>query len=239
METKLKCLLLDDELPGLTYLRMLCEKLPQVEVVKAFNSPERFLEEYQQLDFDFSIVDIEMPGFSGLEVAQLLKEKPVIICTAYKEYAAEAFELEAIDYIVKPIRQERLLRAIEKVSRYLKPLQTSKDFVQLNTNKGKALIFFERLQRITSSEQDKRDKIAFLNNGEVVVLKNVSFDYLLSVLPSKDFCRISKKDIIALKAVQFFNFDEVTLTLKDHNQVSVVLNIGDSYRHHFIALLQA
>ena len=97
MNTKIKCLLLDDELPGLTYLKMICEQVPGVEVVRAFNDPLKFIAESEQLDFDLCILDIEMPQMSGLEVARLLAGKPVIFTTAYKEYAAEAFDLNAID----------------------------------------------------------------------------------------------------------------------------------------------
>ena len=105
MNTKLRCLLLDDELPGLTYLKMLCEQLPELEVVKAFNSPDIFLKEVPNLDFDLCILDIEMPAMNGLHVANLLQGKPVIFVTAYKEFAAEAFDLDAIDYVRKPVKK--------------------------------------------------------------------------------------------------------------------------------------
>ncbi|WP_415037205.1 LytR/AlgR family response regulator transcription factor [Flavobacterium sp.] len=95
MDTKLKCLLLDDELPGLAYLKMLCEQLPELEVIKAFNDPEKLLAEMDALDFDLLISDIEMPGIDGLTVAQKLQGKLVIFTTAYKEYAVDAFELES------------------------------------------------------------------------------------------------------------------------------------------------
>lgn len=78
MERELKCLLLDDELPGLTYLKMLCEQIPGLSVVKSFNDPSRFLEEFPSLEFDFCIIDIEMPQFNGLQIANLLQGKPVI-----------------------------------------------------------------------------------------------------------------------------------------------------------------
>ena len=90
MDKKLKCLLLDDELPGLAYLKMLCEQIPKLEVVKAFNNPQLFLEELSSLEFDLCILEVEMPGMNGLQVANLLKGKPVIFATAYKDYAAEA-----------------------------------------------------------------------------------------------------------------------------------------------------
>lgn len=105
MNTKLKCLLLDDELPGLTYLKMMCEQIPELEVVKAFDNPEKLLAEMKNLDFDLVITDIEMPGMDGLSVANLLKDKMVIFTTAYKEYAVDAFDIEAIDYITKPVKR--------------------------------------------------------------------------------------------------------------------------------------
>lgn len=76
MNTKLKCLLLDDELPGLTYLKMLCEQIPDLEVVRAFDNPVKFLEEVKNLDFDFCILDIEMPEMNCLQIANLLNGKP-------------------------------------------------------------------------------------------------------------------------------------------------------------------
>ena len=114
MNTKLRCLLLDDELPGLTYLKMLCEQLPELEVVRSFNSPKKLLEELPSLEFDLCILDIEMPEMNGLQVANLLGNKPVIFTTAYKEYAADAFDVNAIDYITKPVKKERLQQAITK-----------------------------------------------------------------------------------------------------------------------------
>lgn len=97
MNTKIKCLLLDDELPGLTLLKMLCEQQPELEVIKAFNSPVTLLQEAPNLDFDLLITDIEMPGMNGLQVADALKGKAIIFTTAYKNFAVDAFDRDAID----------------------------------------------------------------------------------------------------------------------------------------------
>jgi len=107
LTTKLKCLLLDDELPALSYLKLLCEELPDVEVVKVFNDGSKFLEAIKTLDFNVCILDIQMPQYTGLEIAQHLHNKHIIFTTAYKEFAAEAFDLNAIDYLRKPLQKER------------------------------------------------------------------------------------------------------------------------------------
>ncbi len=233
MNTKIRCLLLDDELPGLTYLRMMCEQFPEVEVVKAFNDPLRFLEESRTIAFDLCIIDIEMPGMNGLEVAQLLRNKPVIFTTAYKEYAAEAFDLEAIDYVRKPIQKDRLEKALQKAAIRIRGQQTEKTFVQLNTNKGKALLFFDQLLHITTAAHDKRDKLATLSSGETLLLKNISFDQLRTLLPSEGFCRISKKDLIALSTVRFFSHDQVVTSIPAADKSELVLTLSETYREEF------
>ncbi len=231
MNTKLRCLLLDDELPGLTYLRMLCEQIPGVEVVRAFNDPIKFVEESKKIEFDFCILDIEMPGLSGLEVAQLLKGKPVIFTSAYKEYAAEAFDIDAVDYVRKPIEKDRLEKAIQKIVTRINEPFIEKQFVQLNTNKGKALLMFNQVIQLTNSYSDKRDKLAILETGEELVLKNISFDQLLSSLPAKDFCRINKKDVIAIKAVKFYSHNTICISIQGKE---INLSLSDNFKKEFI-----
>ena len=237
MNTKLKCLLLDDELPGLTYLKLLCEQIKEVEVVKVFNDPLLLLKDAPDLEFDVCILDIEMPGISGLEVAKALKGKPVIFTTAYKEYAADAFDLEAIDYIKKPIQKERLEKAIQKACDLLLKTTTEKQFATFNTNKGKMLLFFKDVFLITIAESDKRDKLIYLENGDNVILKNTSFDQLLSILPINDFCRVAKKEVVAIKAVKFFIHNEITTQVLTQTHENLKINLNESYRKDFLTKL--
>ncbi len=230
-------MLLDDELLALQYLKLCCEEIPFLEVVKAFNQPEIFIEQHEGLDFDFCIIDIEMPKMNGLEVAKILKNKPIIFTTAYKEFAFEAFELDAVDYIQKPVNKERLLKAIDKVKFNLENQDTAKKSFQFNTDKGKAVLTFEQIVYIKSSEIDPRDKITQLEDGSILTLKNVSFEKLQEILPENKFCRISKKEIIALKIVKLFSSDEITtnLYLKDGSVLKV--SISSIYRSDFIKKL--
>lgn len=233
MNTKLKCLILDDELPGLTYLKLLCEQFSEVEVVKAFNDPQVFLEEIHLLEFDVCILDIEMGGMNGLQIANLLKDKAIIFVTAYKEYAAEAFDLNAVDYVRKPIQRDRLKQAIDKAIERVEKARQEKTFVQLNSEKGKALLYFDQINYITISDTDSRDKMVYLSDGKILILKNISFDKLLYLLPDNLFCRINKKEIIALRIIQYFSYDEI-ITSIIHNETPIHFFLSDIYRIDFM-----
>lgn len=234
MNTKIKCLLLDDELPGLTYLKMLCGQIPELEIVKAFNDPHKLLDEVSTLDFDLCISDIEMPGIDGLTLAGMLQNKLVIFTTAYKNYASDAFDIDAVDYVTKPVTKERLERAVAKALERFQKLDSSKKFIHLNTDKGKALLYFDQIQYIKTASVDSRDKEVHLTDGGLLMLKNINFDSLLNQLPKTDFCRINKKEIIAISAVQFFNHNEITLSLHEKNGKPLVLVLSETYRSDFL-----
>lgn len=227
-------MLLDDELPGLTYLKMLCEQIPELEIVKAFNSPQKLLEEIPNLDFDLCISDIEMPGIDGLSLANLLQNKMVIFTTAYKDYAAEAFDIDAVDYITKPVTKERLQKAVTKALERFNKLATARKFIHLNTDKGKALLYFDQIQYIKTATTDSRDKEVFLVDGSSLVLKNINFDTILSQLPAVDFCRVNKKEIIAIAAVKFFNHNAITLNHQEKSGKFATLLLSETYRSDFL-----
>ena len=234
LNTKLKCLLLDDELPGLTYLKMLCEQIPELEIVKACNDPEKLLSDFSNLDFDLLISDIEMPGIDGLHLAEKLQDKLVIFCTAYKEYAAEAFNIDAVDYITKPVKLERLQKAVTKALERFEKSNSDKKFIQLNTDKGKTLLYFNKIQYIKTAASDSRDKTVLLTDGSFLNLKNVKFDTLLNELPDADFCRVNKKEIVAVKAIKFFNHNEIVLHHVEENGKNTTLILSETYRADFL-----
>lgn len=231
---------MDDELPGLTYMKMLCDQIPNLEVVKSFDNPLTFLNEQSKFDFDFCILDIEMPEMNGLQLANLLGNKPIVFATAYKEYAAEAFDLNAIDYVRKPIKIERLKAAVDKVHAHIFKIEnlTTKTFIQLNTDKGKAILFFDKIAYMRVSEVDSRDKIAYLSDGGKHLLKNITFDNLLKLLPEKEFCRINKKEVISIKYVSVYSFDEIKLVLTSEQGNNVKLSLNEIYRNDFLGKLK-
>lgn len=212
---------------------MLCEQISGLEVVKAFNDPASLLKEYRKLSFDFCILDIEMPEFNGFDLAKELKDFPIVFSTAYKQYASDAFDINAVDYMRKPLSLQRLQQAIMKVEQLISKRSETVSFAQFNTNKGKTVLYFEQINYVQIAEVDSRDKTVYLADGSFILLKNISFDKLMEILPEQDFIRINKKEIIATKIVKFFSADEITSNLSDDQDLPLLFNLGESYKKMF------
>ncbi|MBV6881109.1 response regulator transcription factor [Epilithonimonas ginsengisoli] len=224
----IKCVILDDELLAISYLKLLCAEL-NVEVVKAFNNPKVFLQEIHNIDCDLCILDIEMPGMNGLQVAELIKGKHIIFTTAYKEYAAEAFDLDVVDYVRKPIKKERLQQAFEKAEKLIIEKEKN-NFFEWNTNLGKTVIFTNEIVYIKTSEIDSRDKDISLKNSSELILKNLSFKHLSELLPQKYFVQINKKEMVNIHHIKVFSSSEIILdrTATDGNPLK--LNVSDVFK---------
>lgn len=232
----IKCVILDDELLAISYLKLLCEQIEDVEVVKAFNDPKIFLSEIENIDCNLCILDIEMTGMTGLQVAELISgSKKIIFTTAYKEYAAEAYDLNVVDYVRKPIKIERLIQAFEK-SKIILTKTHKKEFIEWNTNIGKSTIFTEQISYIKTSEIDSRDKDIILKDGTVIVLKNLNFKSLLEMLPPKDFAQVNKKEIIALSSVKVLSTNEIITTISTGSDHFLKLQIGETYRNSIMEM---
>lgn len=225
----IKCVILDDELLAISYLKLLCEQIEGIEVVKAFNNPKIFLQEIDDIDCDLCILDIEMQGMNGLQVAGLIKHKKIIFTTAYKEYAAEAFDLDVVDYVRKPIKKERLQQAFEKVQK-LTEQQTDQSFFEWNTNLGKSRILTADIVYIKTSEIDRRDKDVILKNNSDIILKNLSFKNLAELLPQKNFVQINKKEMVNTKYIQVFSASEIILDRSTTDGSPVKLVVSDVFR---------
>ncbi|MBN2797488.1 MAG: response regulator transcription factor [Clostridia bacterium] len=118
----IRCVVVDDEKPARDELIFLIEQSGEFQVVETFDSGQKFLAAHPKCEVVF--LDIHMPGLSGIETAEILVhqiESPqIIFVTAYDEFAVKAFEVNAIDYILKPVSEERILKTLEKVKILLK-----------------------------------------------------------------------------------------------------------------------
>ena len=216
---------------------MLCEEMEALEIVKVFNNPEKLFEETTSIDFHLCITDIEMPGIDGLTLASRLQNKLVIFTTAYKDYASDAFDIDAVDYITKPVTKERLQKAVAKAIEKHKSNLQNNAFITLNTDKGKGIVYINQLAYIKSAEQDSRDKEAFLIDGSIVLLKNINFESLLQQLPKNLFCRVNKKEVIGIPKVKHYTHNEITLALQDKTSGFIKVALSETYRVGFLKLV--
>ena len=119
MSTPLKVLVIDDERPALDELAWLLSRDPRVHEVLTCDSATEALRLLQDLEVDAIFLDVQMPGLTGLELAQVLARfktpPPIVFVTAHEEHAVDAFELRAVDYVLKPVRPERLAEAVRRV----------------------------------------------------------------------------------------------------------------------------
>jgi two-component system response regulator AlgR len=119
----LNILIIDDEQPARDRLRRLLTDQTAFRVAGEAAGANEALEQIRALEPDILLLDISMPGMDGMSLARVLQQggasPAVIFCTAYQDQALNAFEVEAVDYVVKPVRQERLLQALEKAHRFL------------------------------------------------------------------------------------------------------------------------
>jgi len=233
----IKCVIVDDEILALQYLKLLCEQLDGVEVVRAFNDPEKFLAEKDKIAFNLCILDIEMPGINGLQLANLLTDIPIIFSTAYKDFAVDAFDLEAVDYLIKPIQKERLEKALKKILKK-HHLQSEAEIlnITLNSEKGKSIISIDDIFYITVSDFDSRDKIIHFKNSTKLVLKNISFEKLSEMLPKQHFCRVNKKEILAMSCVNYFTNDEIVSKIEVDDKLKF-FSLGSHFKHDFVSKL--
>ena len=119
----LRILIVDDELPARDRMRRMLAELPQFEVAGEAGTGQQALQAIEELSPDILLLDISMPGMDGMTLAKTLQkggsQPAVIFCTAFQNQALEAFEAQAVDYLVKPVRAERLQQALDKARRFI------------------------------------------------------------------------------------------------------------------------
>lgn len=210
----IKCILIDDEPFALNILEDDLLDFPNVEVVEKFSSPvevKAFLE-HNPIDLIFS--DIQMPEMLGTQFVRSLANPPfVIFTTAYNHFALEGFELNAIDYLMKPIRKERLAQALKKVENQLllreKLSQApSHDFIVVNVEYQKVKLLFEEIIYI----EGLKDYVKiYLENRMHPLLTRSNLRGMEAKLPKETFARIHNSYIINKSKIKAFQQNKIIL----------------------------
>lgn len=126
------------------------------------------------------------------------KGKPSFSRLRTKEYAAEAYDLDAVDYLRKPYQPPRLEKAMEKAKIWLSALESrTAVHIELNTDRGKARINMADIAYITVADNDRRDKVVALKSGVQHLAKNITFDQLQALAPETPLCRVNRSTLLA------------------------------------------
>ncbi len=199
----IKAIIVDDEAPARSELSYLLEETGQVEVVAEAANVREAIERLKENGGDLMFLDIQMPGANGLQLAEALgrlKYPPaVIFVTAYSEHAAKAFDVNAIDYLVKPVETERLLKAISKAKKYLSSSVKGAQVERIPVEKGgkKLLVSTDKIHFIMA-----KDDYSYLHTSNDRYLSTVSLAQLETKLEPYNFFRAHRRYLVNLNCVE-------------------------------------
>ena len=211
-----KCLLVDDEPLAIEVLKQHIEMVDQLEVAGTCNNAFKAMEFLQKTPVDLLFLDIQMPKLSGISLMRTLQTPPkVIFTTAYKEYAIDAFELEAVDYLLKPISLERFLRAVNKLTKTtlksqgeaVPPPEHQEGFIYFRADRKMVKLFYHEILYIESI----KDYIKIVREGNPPLLVKQAITSTEELLPSNLFLRIHRSFIVSVNKITAFTNNDVEI----------------------------
>ena len=216
---KIRCLVIDDEPPAREILKQYIGGVEALELTGACNNAVEAISFLKGQQVDLLFLDIQMPQLLGTNFIRTLKNPPkVIFTTAYRKYAIEGFELDAVDYILKPISFERFLKAVNKVLQTNlaaehtpspskeSPAEQPNSFLYFRVDRKMVKVFFNDILFI----EGLKDYIKIVTSARAIVTKYV-LSTLEEVLPSDEFLRIHKSYIVAINKIESYNADSLEI----------------------------
>ena len=232
----INCLIIDDEQGAIDVLTHYVKKIPFLNLVGACLGPLEALDKIYSEKVDLVFLDIHMPELSGIDFMKLMKGRVrVILTTAYSQYALEGYELNVIDYLLKPIPFERFVNAVQKAKEALEPKElvetkippkNEDEFMYVKTDSRIQKVRFGDIRYIESlgnyvSIYTEQERIVTL-----LTMKDVE-----ERLPQQHFMRIHRSFVISLDYVQFIEGNQIFLDKK------TALPLGETYRDKFFKAL--
>jgi len=235
---KIRCLLIDDEPPALKVLQSHIEQIGGLEVVGTCSNAVEAIDVLHRKTVDVLFLDIKMPKILGTDFLRSLSHPPkVVFVTAYRDYAVEGFELDAVDYLVKPVSFERFLKAVNRLQR---PADTTSPeekksyvpnpdaFVYVRADRSMQKIVLNDLLYLESWKDYV--KLMFTNGKSLLVKQPISA--MENLLSGQKFLRIHRSYIVSLHKIQGYNNTIVKLG-------STEIPIGRLYKQSVIDQLAA
>lgn len=226
---KIRCLLIDDEPPALAVLRSHIAAVPMLQVVGQCHNAIAAFEVLQNQPIDLLFLDIKMPQLLGTDFLKSLRHPPkVIFTTAYREYALDGYELDAVDYLLKPVSLERFLRAIQKISKVEETVPTASTRELPPTASDRFLYFRVDRKMVKVMVHDilylesLKDYVRIVTTTKQLIVKQ-TITSLEEMLPEGQFLRIHRSFVVALSKVDSYSPTHVEVMGKE-------LPIGRHYK---------
>jgi two-component system, LytTR family, response regulator len=234
----MNCIIIDDEPLARQGMEILIKNMTNLVVSGVFGNPLDALSTLQNQKIDLMFLDINMPEMSGLELLKTLKEKPMVIfTTAYPQYAIDSYEFDAIDYLLKPIRLERFVKAVNKAQNYFDLIASetknatkieavNHDFIFIKADRKFFKVFFEKILFI----EGLKDYV-IIHTKDQKIITAMNLKTIFDILPAKLFFRINKSNII--NNSQISSFDSNSVYINDQE-----IAIGQSYKEDFLRIFK-
>ena len=237
MSNTITCIIVDDEPPAIRLLQKYTEQLQGIECVSTCTRAVEALALIEQHKPDVVFLDIQMPDLTGIQLSAIIKDKvKIVFTTAYPQFAIEGFEMNAVDYLLKPIPFNRFIAAVEKVRKQ----NTEPAALKLPADNATDEYFFvktdrkNRYQRIGMKDiryiESIKNYIVLHTSTEQVVTYN-TLKYFEENLPNNLFIKIHKSFIIAIGKIEKTDNNEVWINGK-------CLPLGDTYRNDFFSRIE-
>lgn len=226
----MKCIIVDDEPLGRKAIERLIREIPSLNLLDNFGDAISAGEFLQNNTVDLVFLDIRMPGIDGIEFARTIgKETLVIFTTAYPEYALESYEVDALDYLVKPIEFDRFQKAVEKATDYHSLLSAQENSVESITDKYMFVKAERRYFKIMFSSilfiEGLKDYVV-IHTTEQKIITKMNLKTIFEQLPQKLFFRVNKSYIVNTQHIR--SFDNNDIIIASHE-----IPIGAAYRDVF------
>jgi DNA-binding LytR/AlgR family response regulator len=225
----ISCIAIDDEPLALQLINQYCEKIPFLQLKKVFTNPDEAKEYLLANKTDLIFLDIQMPDINGVQFYKNLLHKPaVIFTTAFKDYAVDGFNVDAIDYLLKPFEYDRFLKAAYKAKEYIDFL-SSQD-LQLNSLYIKVNYEMMKINLKDIDLVEALDDYIKIHMKPTPVLTLMTLKNMQEKLPQKEFVRVHRSYIVPINKVEKFSKNKLVVAGKE-------IPIGSSYADAYDKLL--
>ncbi|WBL22206.1 LytR/AlgR family response regulator transcription factor [Zunongwangia sp. HRR-M8] len=231
----IKCIIIDDEPPAIKVLETFIGKTRDLELLASSTDALEGLELIKKLKPDLVFLDIQMPELTGIQLSKMIGDSTnIIFTTAYAQFAVEGFQVNAVDYLLKPVAFPRFIEAVEKLKRkFSSEINTeilqSEDYFFVKTD-GKNRFQKVKLDDILYAESIKNYVVIHTEKEQLVTYNTLK--KIQQSLPEEHFIKIHKSYIVALNKIQKTDNFEVWVNNKD-------LPLGDTYRSEFFRKVNA